>query len=159
MTDVMMYGRKSFSIIREVITREESAMKLYARGNSMGPLIKEGDIVVIRPSTFKEIRIGDIAVFGVKGKLCAHRLIMKRAKGDRYIFVTKSDKTFMADAPFGHKNLFGRVSRIQKGTLTLNLESFFWTFLNRIMGLYHLILCQAAIHLGLLYAVFKEGDT
>ncbi|MFA5339868.1 MAG: S24 family peptidase [Candidatus Omnitrophota bacterium] len=155
----MMYGIRSFSIIKEVMAREGSAIRLCARGDSMGPLIKEGDIVVIRPSTFKEIKIGDIAVFGVKGKLCAHRLIMKLAKGGRHLLVTKSDRTYMADAPFRHKDLFGKISHIQRGALTLDLGSFFWSPLNRVLGLYHLILCQAAIHLRLLYAVFKKSDT
>ena len=133
-------------------------MRLRAKGDSMGPLIKEGDVIVVRPSTFEEIGIGDIAVFGVRGKLCAHRLIMKRAKGNRHVLVTKSDRTFTADAPFGHKNLFGKISHIQKNALTLNLESSFWVPLNRVLGLYHLILCQAAVRLRLLYAVFKKGD-
>lgn len=155
----MMHGMRSFSIIKEVMAREGSAIRLCARGDSMGPLIKEGDIVVIRPITFKEIKIGDIAVFGVKGKLCAHRLIMKRGKGDRHLLITKSDRTFTADAPFRHKDLFGKIYHIQKGALTLDLESFFLAPLNRVLGLYHLILCQAAIHLRLLYAVFKKNDT
>lgn len=141
MTESLVYKRRSFAIIKELLTDRESTLKLYAAGNSMRPMIKQGDILVVKSTPSERVRIGDIVVFDTGQELCVHRLIMKYLRSNnRYIFVTKSDKTFKTDMPFTDKKLIGRVVNIQKGGVILNPDSIFWTIVNRALGLCHLLL-------------------
>jgi signal peptidase I len=132
-----MHERESLALIKEAIAHREAELKVYAAGNSMSPLIRKGDTLVIKHVTAGALKRGDIVVFDSRGALCAHRLIMKSARGNRYILVTKSDNSFAADAPFADKKLMGKVSCIQRGREVFNLESLSWVFINCAFGLYH----------------------
>jgi len=134
----LTYERQSHSLIKELLCQKQTTVKAYVVSDSMSPFIKARDIIVIRPVTPKELRLGDIVVFDKEGRLFSHRLIRKYFKANRHIFITKSDRTFVADMPFTDKKLMGKVSRVQKSVKTLNLESIFWTLINRFLGLYHL---------------------
>lgn len=140
MADSRTYERESISVIKDALTHKESRLQVYATGDSMSPLIKKGDTIVIKSVSPEEIKLGDIAVFDSQGKLCAHRLIRKYSIGNRYVFITKSDKTFMADASFEDQKLIGKVACIRKATAVLNLESIRWSIINRAFGLYHLFM-------------------
>jgi signal peptidase I len=140
MTDSRAYETESITIIKEALTHKESRLQVYAAGDSMSPLIKKGDTITIKSVAPEEIKPGDIAVFDSQGKLCAHRLIRKYSIGNRHVFITKSDKTFMTDISFEDQKLIGKVACIRKATAVLNLESMRWSIINRAFGLYHLFM-------------------
>lgn len=158
MQDALIYERESSSIIKEALRDREVTLKVYARGDSMGPIIKEGNILIIKPTTSKKVRIGDIVVFDTSEKLCAHRLIRKYFRQDSLILLTKSDKSLVADIPFGDKKLIGKVSHIEKEAVILNLESILWTIINRILGLYHSLILSAINRLNTLKALLIKID-
>ncbi len=105
----------------------------------MSPMLKRGDIITIRATSPENIRLGDIVVFATSGTLCAHRLIMKIFRGRCFILVTKSDSASVIDRPFCDDKLLGKVVEIKRGAMTLNLESFWWIIINRVLGLYHFL--------------------
>lgn len=135
-----MDERKANSIIQEFLANGVFTLKVNAAGNSMSPMIKDKDSLVIRAIASKELRLGDIVVFQGGRRLCCHRLIMKYFRSSGYIFVTKSDRVFVTDKLFNEKKLIGKVSCIQKRRITLNLESIFWRMFNRAFGAQHLFM-------------------
>src|SRR5712664_4034589 len=69
------------------LLRRGGPLRIKARGASMLPFVRDGDIVFVTP-TAKGIDIGDIVCYETApGRLCLHRLI--RRDGDR--FVAKGD--------------------------------------------------------------------
>lgn len=134
----LTYERQSHSLIKELLCQKQTTVKAYVVSDSMSLFIKAGDAVIIKSVTPEELRLGDIVVFSKSGNLCSHRLIRKYFKANHHIFITKSDRVFVADTPFTDKNLMGKVSCVQKSVKTLNLESIFWTLVNRCLGLCHL---------------------
>jgi signal peptidase I len=68
--------------------RRGNPLRLRARGGSMLPFLRDGDLVVIRPAPASEIRIGDVLCYEPPaGGLCLHRVIAREKRG----FVTRGD--------------------------------------------------------------------
>lgn len=68
------------------------------KGNSMLPLLREGDIVFISTTPPEDIKPGDIVVFkGTKGNYIIHRVVeVVNIKG-KYYYVTKGDNNQLPD--------------------------------------------------------------
>ena len=141
MVDPLTYQRHSLTIMKDALARghKKAVVTGYVEGESMNPVLKRGDIISIRAISPEKIRLGDIVVFATNGALCVHRLIMKIHRGGRFILITKSDNALVIDRPFYDKKLLGKVVEIKKDVMTLNLESYSWTIINRILGLYHFL--------------------
>lgn len=68
------------------------------KGNSMLPLLREGDIVIITRVKPSEISIGDVIVFKTfTGTLVIHRVIGITVEDGRYYYVTKGDNNRFPD--------------------------------------------------------------
>jgi signal peptidase I len=87
--------------------------RFRARGLSMAPFIKDGDIVTIGPLRARRLRPGDIAAFCSKatGNLIVHRIVRKRSDG----FLVRGDNAAQADGPLAAADVFGRVTRVERG--------------------------------------------
>lgn len=81
------------------------AINILVRGNSMNPVLKEGDMITIRK---KECREGDILVFLYAGEeLLVHRLL-NRARGYCYC---KGDNSFRLEQ-VSEKDILGVVEKL-----------------------------------------------
>jgi signal peptidase I len=60
----------------------------------MLPFLRDGDLLVVRPATAAEVRIGDVICYEPPaGRLCLHRVIARRERG----FVTRGDALAYVD--------------------------------------------------------------
>ncbi|GEM_PF-2904854 len=76
--------------------------------NSMHPMIRLGDQVLVervRPGT---ARFGDIVVFRRNGMLIVHRMLGKRASGGKFCFLEKGDASLQAGV-VPSEDIIGRV--------------------------------------------------
>lgn len=68
------------------------------RGNSMYPLLREGDIILLSKKSPEEIKVGDIVVYrSLKGNLIVHRVIGIELVNGVYYFKTKGDNNILDD--------------------------------------------------------------
>jgi hypothetical protein len=68
--------------------RRGTTLRLRARGGSMLPFLRDGDLLVIRPAPAGEVRIGDVICYEpAPGGLCLHRVIAREKRG----VVTRGD--------------------------------------------------------------------
>ncbi|MEM0004003.1 MAG: signal peptidase I [Desulfurococcaceae archaeon] len=68
------------------------------KGNSMLPLLREGDIVIIMNVKPSEINTGDVIVFKTfTGTLVIHRVIGITVEDNKYYYVTKGDNNPFPD--------------------------------------------------------------
>lgn len=90
-------------------------MKFRARGLSMYPTIRNGDILTVIPKTMEEIQPEEIAVFRHKNLLVAHRIVEKRGGGANQFLRTRSEHSPIPDS-FVCKpsDLVGIVGRIER---------------------------------------------
>jgi signal peptidase I len=66
--------------------------------NSMFPYIKRGDIVIVRKTTFEEIKINDIIEYSLDNISIIHRVLEIRNTRDGKVLITKGDNNQSIDA-------------------------------------------------------------
>lgn len=67
-----------------VVLQEGKNVRLYIRGNSMFPFLRDGkDVLELCPPGDKALRRGDVVLFRYGGKLLLHRIIA--LQGDHFI--------------------------------------------------------------------------
>lgn len=93
--------------------------KVFLRGRSMHPFLREGDILWIREGSLKEIKRGSIVVYKRDGRSIVHRVIKILYGSKEPIFITKGDNSSIPDDPVYPHQIVGRVvMRLRKGTFT-----------------------------------------
>jgi signal peptidase I len=92
------------------------ALCFKARGSSMYPFIRDGDILAIQPVKVNDLRTGDILSFkSTAQKVVAHRLVQKHfRKGDIFLR-TRGDAAMEPDDLITENQIIGRVSKIKRG--------------------------------------------
>ncbi len=85
-----------------------STDRIKTFGNSMHPVLQDGDIVFYRHIPFKNILINDIIVFKLNERYITHRVIYK---AKNYV-IAKGDKVYRADPIVNKKQIIGKVMHI-----------------------------------------------
>ncbi|MEC0228003.1 S24/S26 family peptidase [Paenibacillus alba] len=89
-------------------------IELPARGTSMYPLIKQGDICRFVPTEAAHIRKGDILLFHVPlGNLVAHRFA-QCVKKNHQQYLCKGDTNLAYDEAIAWDQIIGRMTWIQR---------------------------------------------
>ena len=110
-----------------------SLFKLQAKGFSMSPFIRDGDVLTISPLSGISPGLGDVAAFIHKGTGVPfiHRVVGR--KGNTYLL--KGDNATEADGLISGSNILGCVRMVERGGLRvffgLGPERFLIAYLNR----------------------------
>jgi hypothetical protein len=86
--------------------------RFRAKGFSMSPFIKDGDVVTVLPLERSGPRVGDVVAFRfpATGKSAVHRVV-KRARGS---YVLKGDNADEADGALSRDRIIGVISRVER---------------------------------------------
>jgi signal peptidase I len=97
------------------VLRQGGSLRIKARGGSMLPFLREGDVALVVPAAGMEIGVGDVICYETApGRLFVHRVIER--KRDR--FVAKGDALRVTDV-LERRQLVGKVVAIERrGRLT-----------------------------------------
>jgi signal peptidase I len=105
-------------------------LRLQVMSDSMWPLLRAGDAVIVQPIEPAAIRIGDVLVAQRGAESITHRLIAIEGKQ----WVMRGDNAIWADAPVGRAKCVGRVETIERGAYQIDLAQPQWAQLNRRLG-------------------------
>lgn len=133
-----MLEEKYRSTLTALINEELNSGKVFSFAVStlsMLPLIGPEDEIVVRKSSGRTLKCGDIVVFERSRELYTHRFLRRRMSGSELTLVTKGDNSFIADNPISEKDLLGKVARIRKANRSINLEGRFWKTANSLAGM------------------------
>ena len=98
-------------------------LRFRARGGSMYPLIRDGDILEVEPVDASAIKAGDVVFCRTaRGRALAHRVIKKRTEECVVILVTKGDRAADFDQPISAKDVLGRVASIERAGRNIRLD-------------------------------------
>ena len=118
----------------EKCARTESAIT----GNSMAPLIRHGDTVVIEHGDVP-LRIGDVVVAKRRGAIVAHRLVHSEMEEGRERFLTRGDACGVIDPPVRRDQIIGKVVEVRSSEGRVRLDSRWWRGVNLLIArLYYL---------------------
>ena len=99
----------------------------HARGLSMDPLIREGDVVLVKPIKKDDIMLGDILAFKQKDSqiITGHRLIKVTRFPDRVSYILQGDfSTSGADEIF-YEDIIGKVVGLQRDDRVFAIDTLY----------------------------------
>ena len=102
-------------------------------GDSMAPIVRHGDLVIIRHGE-RKLRRGDIVLLRQGGSLLVHRLVARRKTRAGEFLYTKGDRSGTCDPPVRPDQVLGRVIEVQGPKGTIRLTSRFWVVSNYVLA-------------------------
>ena len=97
------------SLVDEVLSKG-GTLRFRARGISMQPFIRDGDILEIQPNGGKLFRATDIVLCkSPKGKLVAHRIVRIKLGEGRDKLIIQGDALRIPDGDIDPRDVLGRV--------------------------------------------------
>ncbi|MDI6723987.1 MAG: signal peptidase I [Methanobacterium sp.] len=109
---------------------KKNKFRFKALGSSMFPLIKNGDLVTIKPVNPYDLSTGDIIFFEKNDSLILHRIIKEeKFKGK---FITKGDNMPIRDPAVNSNEILGKLTSIERNGKIINLD----TSLNKKFGVF-----------------------
>jgi signal peptidase I len=136
-------GNLPYQKIIDHLIREElgngKKITLRVSGDSMHPLIRQGDSIRIERCAPEVLGIGDIITFKRDGAYYTHRLLRIVTRGSVTRLMTKGDNEVNLDPPVSPDQILGKVAVIWKKNRTLYLKTPFWSFMNRLLGVFSLV--------------------
>ncbi len=119
-------------LVKEILSKGAEC-RFQAKGHSMSPFIKDGDIVTISPLTHPSPGLGDVVAFNrpENEKLIIHRVVEKR--NNKYY--VRGDNVPEADGLVQAKDILGYVNKVERDgknvRVGLGPERFLIALLNR----------------------------
>jgi uncharacterized repeat protein (TIGR01451 family) len=96
-----------FGVLSQALLSGGLGFRFRARGTSMVPAIRDGELLHVRPVVVEELRQGDIVLFADGHFFRAHRLVLVDRDGD--VFITQGDAGGEADGALSSQQLLGKV--------------------------------------------------
>jgi len=112
-------------------------------GNSMFPVLKDGDVGMVQQCDPEKLRVGDIVVFKSRDKYVAHRLIKIQKKGALTFFTARGDKNPINDPPFTAEALAGQIIQFTRGTKIHTTKDRKVRLLTKLVGTFRSLLIPA----------------
>jgi hypothetical protein len=124
--------------VLELWAEKRARTETVIKGNSMAPLIRHGDTVVIKHGDVP-LRVGDVVVAKRQGSFVAHRLVHSEMEDGRERFLTRGDACGGIDPPVRCEQIIGKVVEVRNSEGRVRLDSRWWHGVNLLIArLYYL---------------------
>lgn len=104
-------GPALLELLQAVLARGV-ALRFRARGFSMHPFIRDGDVLIVSTSRGRAPRPGDVLALchPETGRLVVHRVLARRLQG----LLIRGDNTPLSDGVVPAEKVLGRVTRVER---------------------------------------------
>ncbi len=118
---------KRFWSVALTLTEGGNQARFKPSGSSMSPFIRDGETVTVTSCSPKELKFGDIILYAISSDPITspkriHRVIGKSFLNGKFLLLTKGDACPSPDAPVDLEQVLGKVSAVEKGRWTLDLN-------------------------------------
>jgi len=111
-------------------------LRFRAHGGSMSPLLRDGDVVWVRPVEVASVRIGDVVLGSNEtGRIVVHRVVGKGTGPTGSWFVLQGDQVARPDGLIPGAQIYGQVETIERGALQIDLHRPLMRALGRLAAL------------------------
>jgi signal peptidase I len=125
------------------ILAQELDLRLKVTGKSMGPVIQNGETVILRKVLSSSLYYGDIIFYiNSAGSAVLHRIVSKEIKANgKMTFITKGDALSGHDAPISEDQVLAKAVTVEKvmpliGLIRLDMNSVFCKWLYAMQFIY-----------------------
>jgi hypothetical protein len=131
--ELPLSGATLLDLMRAVLARDVP-FRFCARGWSMAPFIRDGDVITVAPLGSSRPGVGEVVAFirPEAGNLVVHRVVARR---DAAVFIQGDSLPECPDGIIPRENLLGRVTRIERNghevRLSLGPERYLIAWLSR----------------------------
>ena len=130
-TEILNLKRDDFTSIAQDVLGRGRILRFKAKGGSMSPFIRNGDVVEV-VSVKGEVNFGDIILYHSSyGNSIIHRVIQRNKES----IITKGDSVPGFDHPVLFKQVLGRVAAIEKNGWRIRLDKPVGKLLNILLAL------------------------
>jgi len=132
--ELSLSGAALLELMREVLSKG-LPFRFRAKGWSMLPFIRDGDVISISPLTPASPGIGDVVAFvrPGSGSLVVHRVVARR---DSACLIQSDNSWGQGDGLVPRGSILGRVTRVERGDRSIRLglgpERFLIAYLSRL---------------------------
>jgi len=99
------------------------SLRFKAQGVSMQPLVRDGDVLLIKPVNPATIRPGEIVLFqSQRERVIVHRVLRKRVNHTGVAFLVQGDQAAQPDGWISQDHIFGRLVEITRGQRRIQLR-------------------------------------
>lgn len=127
---VLSLDGENFAGLTSEILRRGGIVRFRARGASMQPFIKDGDIVEVRPLHKKSIRLGDVVLLkSDKAQILIHRIVRVTRTDRTKTFISKGDALFTTDGIIAEDQILGCVVALKRENRDIMLSGAYKRFL------------------------------
>ena len=117
-TEMLNLKRRDFAFIAQDVLGRGRALRFKAKGGSMSPFIRNGNVVEV-VSVKGKVNFGDIILYHSSyGNSIIHRVIQRNKES----IITKGDSVPSSDQPIFSKQVLGRVVSIEKNGWRIRLD-------------------------------------
>ena len=96
---------KMFETLARELLQQGNEIRFQARGASMSPAIRDGEIVLVKPALLAQLRPGDIVLAKGEMGFRLHRLVVADVEQD--VFITRGDCGQQNDPAIGGEAILG----------------------------------------------------
>ncbi len=96
-----------FGSMSQAVLGAGLGLRFQARGRSMLPTIRDGEVLHVQPVVINELRKGDIVLFASGRNYTAHRLVFRDRSND--VFMTRGDAGTEMDGIVRGREILGKV--------------------------------------------------
>lgn len=116
----MQFERETIELFKHML-QKEGVIKLPSEGNSMFPLINNGNLCTFIYCEPEQLIKGDVVLYYTSsGELIAHRFFEVKTINYMTYYIFKGDTNLSFDAPVKEHQIIGKLATIQKVKRTVN---------------------------------------
>jgi hypothetical protein len=113
----------AFAQLSAEILRAGKALRFRARGASMQPLLRDGDVLLVQPMGSRPVQLGDVVLCsGEAGHVVVHRVVRRLAGPDSPLFTVQGDQLPRPDGALRGVQVYGRVVAIERSGAHIALD-------------------------------------
>ena len=128
------FAKHSYHSIAIKLLQNNQIVDIPLTGHCMKPLLRETDIITVKPVTVETLSCGDVVLYHIDGRLKCHRFLRFNNYDDTLYLITKSDRRDTYDPPVPIHDLLGKVIKIERSGKKYDYESIKWMRINFALG-------------------------
>jgi signal peptidase I len=105
----------SFAELSAEVLRAGKTLRFRARGASMAPLVRDGDVLLVQPVGMRSVRVGDVVLCSsAPGRIVVHRVVRRLTGPTGRCLVVQGDQIAQPDGVIPGAQVYGRVVSIER---------------------------------------------
>lgn len=105
----------TFTGLSREILEQGRSLRFQARGQSMRPLIRDGDTLLVEPVGVDGVKVSTMVLCSIRpGKLVVHRVVRRVSALDGNYFLVQGDQSDNSDGWIHQAQVYGSVTEIER---------------------------------------------